>query len=629
MALASFGKPRYARRFREHRPARAATGRTRSRRRGWRSGSGRRGARGGPLEQRHFDIAHSLQVVLEETVLELADWLHRATGVRRPLPGGRRRAELRDERPAARPRPVPTHLGPAGGRATPAPPWARRSGSTPGSAGDGSRLPDGPRLPRPGVRRRARSRRSCAGRSCRYRRLDDVAGRDGRRPGAGRGHRLVPGTDGVRAAGARGALDPGLADPRRDAGAAQRDQGPRGLPPGRPGRAGRGGARLVRRRRTSRRSCCSSTTCGPTRPTASRRCGTSTARPASRRSTARSTRSTTTCSRRSPRAPGVPVLVNTSFNTRGEPIVCTPRDAVECFWTSPLDALVIGSFLLEKPGGRRDAARRRSSSRPTGGPTCSTAAWPRLPAQDARRRRRSRSSCRRRGRATPRGGRSRPGPATGAAGDPLSSPVTRPHGPAAARNVGWRAARGRSSPSPTTTASPTRLAGRGAGGVRRDGAAAVVGPGRRAAAGAADRLRARRGRPDAAEFVTANCFVPPRRAGGRRRLRRAVSPRPGARTATCSSRCWSGAARIVRAPGRGRGPSGAAGRLGRQPAAAAQEPVQRAALQEASGAVPRADPGLAAAALLRDDRHDGRGGVRRGDQTSAGWRWPVARRGPA
>ncbi|TPQ30201.1 carbamoyltransferase family protein [Cupriavidus pinatubonensis] len=49
------------------------------------------------------------------------------------------------------------------------------------------------------------------------------------------------------------------------------------------------------------------------------------------------------------RRTGVPILVNTSFNTRGEPIVCTPRDAVECFWTSPLDALVIGSFLLEKP----------------------------------------------------------------------------------------------------------------------------------------------------------------------------------------------------------------------------------------------------------------------------------------
>jgi carbamoyltransferase len=48
------------------------------------------------------------------------------------------------------------------------------------------------------------------------------------------------------------------------------------------------------------------------------------------------------------RRTGVPVLVNTSFNTRGEPIVCTPRDAVESFWTSPLDALVIGSFVLEK-----------------------------------------------------------------------------------------------------------------------------------------------------------------------------------------------------------------------------------------------------------------------------------------
>lgn len=45
---------------------------------------------------------------------------------------------------------------------------------------------------------------------------------------------------------------------------------------------------------------------------------------------------------------GVPVLVNTSFNTRGEPIVCSPRDALESFWTSPLDALLIGSYLVEK-----------------------------------------------------------------------------------------------------------------------------------------------------------------------------------------------------------------------------------------------------------------------------------------
>lgn len=45
---------------------------------------------------------------------------------------------------------------------------------------------------------------------------------------------------------------------------------------------------------------------------------------------------------------GVPVLVNTSFNTLGKPIVCSPRDAIECFWSSPFDALVIGSFLIEK-----------------------------------------------------------------------------------------------------------------------------------------------------------------------------------------------------------------------------------------------------------------------------------------
>jgi carbamoyltransferase len=48
------------------------------------------------------------------------------------------------------------------------------------------------------------------------------------------------------------------------------------------------------------------------------------------------------------RRTGVPVLVNTSLNTRGLPIVCTPRDAIECFCTSPIDALVIGPWLLEK-----------------------------------------------------------------------------------------------------------------------------------------------------------------------------------------------------------------------------------------------------------------------------------------
>jgi carbamoyltransferase len=45
---------------------------------------------------------------------------------------------------------------------------------------------------------------------------------------------------------------------------------------------------------------------------------------------------------------GVPVIMNTSFNLRGEPIVCTPTDAIRTFFSSGMDALMIGSFLVEK-----------------------------------------------------------------------------------------------------------------------------------------------------------------------------------------------------------------------------------------------------------------------------------------
>jgi len=46
---------------------------------------------------------------------------------------------------------------------------------------------------------------------------------------------------------------------------------------------------------------------------------------------------------------GCAVLVNTSFNVRGEPIVCTPEDAYRCFMRTEMDYLVIENFLLEKP----------------------------------------------------------------------------------------------------------------------------------------------------------------------------------------------------------------------------------------------------------------------------------------
>jgi carbamoyltransferase len=45
---------------------------------------------------------------------------------------------------------------------------------------------------------------------------------------------------------------------------------------------------------------------------------------------------------------GVPVVMNTSFNLRGEAIVHTPTDAIGTFFRSGMDALVIGSFLVEK-----------------------------------------------------------------------------------------------------------------------------------------------------------------------------------------------------------------------------------------------------------------------------------------
>ena len=45
---------------------------------------------------------------------------------------------------------------------------------------------------------------------------------------------------------------------------------------------------------------------------------------------------------------GCSVLVNTSFNVRGEPIVCTPTDAFRCFMGTELDLLVIGRSILRK-----------------------------------------------------------------------------------------------------------------------------------------------------------------------------------------------------------------------------------------------------------------------------------------
>jgi carbamoyltransferase len=48
------------------------------------------------------------------------------------------------------------------------------------------------------------------------------------------------------------------------------------------------------------------------------------------------------------RRTGVPVIVNTSLNTRGRPMVDSPQDALECFGAAPIDALAIGPFLVRR-----------------------------------------------------------------------------------------------------------------------------------------------------------------------------------------------------------------------------------------------------------------------------------------
>lgn len=45
---------------------------------------------------------------------------------------------------------------------------------------------------------------------------------------------------------------------------------------------------------------------------------------------------------------GIPVIINTSFNVRGEPIVCTPQEAYLCFMRTQMDYLIVGNFLLDK-----------------------------------------------------------------------------------------------------------------------------------------------------------------------------------------------------------------------------------------------------------------------------------------
>ena len=45
---------------------------------------------------------------------------------------------------------------------------------------------------------------------------------------------------------------------------------------------------------------------------------------------------------------GVPLVLNTSFNKKGDPIVCTPNDAIQCFYDTGMDYLALGHYLIKK-----------------------------------------------------------------------------------------------------------------------------------------------------------------------------------------------------------------------------------------------------------------------------------------
>jgi carbamoyltransferase len=60
------------------------------------------------------------------------------------------------------------------------------------------------------------------------------------------------------------------------------------------------------------------------------------------------------------RKTGSPVIINTSFNVRGEPIVCTAEEAYRCFLNTDMDALVIRNFLLLKEENAAASAEARA-----------------------------------------------------------------------------------------------------------------------------------------------------------------------------------------------------------------------------------------------------------------------------
>ena len=380
MALASYGEPRYVDEFRRmvHVDDRGSYTVDPANLEGV---FGPARLRGGPMEQRHFDIAHSLQKVLEETVLRMVAWLHRETGLPNLCMAGGvalncvMNARLRDEGPFERAwvQPAAGDAGTALGAAL----WidwqerlrhgdaARRWSMSHAFLGPGY----GDREVEDFLRWTGVS----------FRKLDDVAGEAAELLAREKILGWFQGRMefGPRALGARSILASPLKaqmqarlneikdreDFRPVAPVVLEDRAHEWFTTRRSRASGINRGRTPFSHRRNERSAYEKTGYVPgfpapfmlfvfdVRPDKAERIpavrhvdGTARVQTINRAQNPRYYDVIRAFGERT----GVPVLVNTSFNTRGEPIVCTPRDAVECFWTSPLDALVIGSYLLEK-----------------------------------------------------------------------------------------------------------------------------------------------------------------------------------------------------------------------------------------------------------------------------------------
>ena len=318
----------------------------------------------------------------DEAVLRLTPQPRQEDRCEEPVPGGRRGAQLRRQRQGAARRPVREHLDSAGGgrcrrragrRACAVHIFKDQPRKTNGVDGmSGSFL--GPSFSQADDRTAAQA----VGRAFHgaERRRDDRDDRSGSRRRAG--GRLVPGPHGVRSARARRALDPRRSALTNHAAQPQSEgQVSRELPAVRASVLREDVSDwfeldsdspymlLVADVRKDRRRAMT-----PTR----RRFSASTSSISSRSEIPAvthvdySARIQTVHANTNPlfhqlltrfkEMTGCPVLVNTSFNVRGEPIVCTPEDAFRCFMGNELDLLVVGNCVLRKdeqnPNLKRD-----------------------------------------------------------------------------------------------------------------------------------------------------------------------------------------------------------------------------------------------------------------------------------